>query len=50
MIPSKIRDQDNNATIILVASHGKEGVKALIISNETHKVLPHSKIPVMVDW
>jgi nucleotide-binding universal stress UspA family protein len=34
--------------LILMASHGRTGVKALVIGSETQKVLTHSKIPVLV--
>jgi nucleotide-binding universal stress UspA family protein len=31
-----------------MASHGRRGVAALLLGSETHKVLTHSKIPVLV--
>jgi nucleotide-binding universal stress UspA family protein len=34
--------------LIMMASHGRSGVKALLIGSETQKVLNHSKIPVLV--
>jgi nucleotide-binding universal stress UspA family protein len=34
--------------LILMASHGRRGVKALLLGSETQKVLTHSKIPVLV--
>lgn len=34
--------------VIFQASHGRRGIKALLLGSETHKVLTHSKIPVMV--
>jgi nucleotide-binding universal stress UspA family protein len=34
--------------LILMASHGRTGVKALVLGSETQKVLTHSKIPVLV--
>jgi len=34
--------------LIMMASHGWRGVKALLIGSETQKVLTHSKIPVLV--
>lgn len=34
--------------LILMASHGRRGVKALLLGSETHKVLVHSRIPVLV--
>ena len=34
--------------LIIMASHGRKGVGALLLGSETQKVLTHSKIPVMV--
>ena len=34
--------------LILMASHGRRGVSALVLGSETIKVLTHSKIPVLV--
>jgi nucleotide-binding universal stress UspA family protein len=34
--------------LILMASHGRKGVAGLVLGSETHKVLIHSKIPVLV--
>ena len=34
--------------LILMASHGKRGIQALLLGSETQKVLTHSKIPVLV--
>ena len=34
--------------LIMMASHGRRGVKAVLLSSETQKVLTHSKIPVLV--
>lgn len=34
--------------LIMMASHGRRGVKAILIGSETQKVLTHSKIPVLV--
>lgn len=34
--------------LIMMASHGRRGVKALLIGSETQKVLTHSKVPVLV--
>jgi nucleotide-binding universal stress UspA family protein len=33
---------------IVMASHGRRGVAALVLGSETTKVLTHSKIPVLV--
>lgn len=37
-----------NCDLILMASHGRHGVAALVLGSETHKVLTHSTIPVLV--
>ena len=34
--------------LIVVASHGRRGVSAVVLGSETVKVLTHSKIPVLV--
>ena len=34
--------------LILMASHGRRGVDAVLLGSETVKVLTHSKIPVLV--
>lgn len=34
--------------LIMMASHGRRGLQGLLIGSETHKVLTHSKIPVLV--
>jgi nucleotide-binding universal stress UspA family protein len=34
--------------LIMMASHGRRGFKAILIGSETQKVLTHSKIPVLV--
>lgn len=34
--------------LILMASHGRHGVKGLLLGSQTQKVLVHSKIPVLV--
>ena len=31
-----------------MASHGRRGMAALVFGSETHKVLTHSKLPVLV--
>jgi nucleotide-binding universal stress UspA family protein len=36
------------ADAIIMASHGRRGVSALLLGSETQKVLTHSKIPVIV--
>jgi nucleotide-binding universal stress UspA family protein len=34
--------------LIFMASHGRRGLSGLLLGSETHKVLIHSKIPVLV--
>lgn len=34
--------------LIFMASHGRRGLEGLVLGSETHKVLIHSKIPVLV--
>jgi nucleotide-binding universal stress UspA family protein len=34
--------------LIVMASHGRRGVTALLLGSETQKVLTHSKVPVLV--
>jgi len=34
--------------LIFMASHGRRGLSGLVLGSETHKVLIHSKIPVLV--
>ena len=38
----------NKCDLIVMASHGRRGVSALLLGSETTKVLTHSKIPVLV--
>ena len=40
--------QSVKADVIVMASHGRKGLAALLIGSETRKVLAHSKIPVLV--
>jgi nucleotide-binding universal stress UspA family protein len=37
-----------NCDLIMMASHGRKGFRALLLGSETQKVLTHSKIPVLV--
>ena len=34
--------------VVVMASHGRRGVSALLLGSETQKVLTHSKVPVLV--
>ena len=38
----------NGCDLIFMASHGHKGVGALLLGSETHKVLTHTTIPVLV--
>jgi nucleotide-binding universal stress UspA family protein len=38
----------HNADLIVMASHGRKGVKRLLLGSETQQVLTHSQIPVLV--
>ena len=38
----------NACDLIVMASHGRRGVSAVVLGSETVKVLTHSKIPVLV--
>ena len=34
--------------LIMMASHGRRGVRGLLLGSETHKVLTHTSLPVLV--
>lgn len=36
------------ADLIVMASHGRRGIKRLLLGSETHQVLTHSPLPVLV--
>ena len=40
--------ESKGCDLIVMASHGRRGVQALLVGSETQKVLTHSKIPVLV--
>jgi nucleotide-binding universal stress UspA family protein len=40
--------QLNHCDLIVMASHGRRGISALILGSETMKVLTHGTIPVLV--
>lgn len=40
--------EQQRADLIVMASHGRKGVSAIVLGSETVKVLTHSKIPVLV--
>jgi nucleotide-binding universal stress UspA family protein len=39
---------ESGCDLIFMASHGRRGVTALLLGSETHKVLTHTRIPVLV--
>jgi nucleotide-binding universal stress UspA family protein len=40
--------EDCGCDLIFMASHGRKGISGLLLGSETHKVLTHSKVPVLV--
>ena len=40
--------QAHGCDLIFMASHGRRGISGLLLGSETHKVLTHSRIPVLV--
>jgi nucleotide-binding universal stress UspA family protein len=40
--------RQKNCDLIVMASHGRAGLKGLLLGSETQKVLVHSSIPVLV--
>ena len=40
--------EKQNADLIIMASHGRKGIKRLLLGSETQHVLTHSKVPVLV--
>jgi nucleotide-binding universal stress UspA family protein len=40
--------QRSDCGLVVMASHGRRGVSALLLGSETQKVLTHSKIPVLI--
>ena len=38
----------HKADLIVMASHGRKGIKRLLLGSETQQVLTHSEIPVLV--
>ena len=39
---------DRHCDLVMMASHGHRGVGALLLASQTHKLLTHSAIPVLV--
>jgi nucleotide-binding universal stress UspA family protein len=40
--------QSRECDLIVMASHGRSGVSAIVLGSQTVKVLTHSKVPVLV--
>jgi len=40
--------EENGCDLIVMASHGRHGIAALVLGSETVKVLTHCKVPVLV--
>jgi len=40
--------ESRKSDLIVMASHGRAGIAAIVLGSETNKVLTHSKIPVLV--
>lgn len=40
--------EEKGCDLITMATHGRKGLKGMLIGSETQKVLTHSKIPVLV--
>lgn len=40
--------QDHGCDLIVMASHGRSGLTAMVLGSETSRVLAHSSIPVLV--
>ena len=40
--------KSQSCDLIVMASHGRRGVSALLLGSETQKVLTHSTLPVLV--
>lgn len=39
---------EQHCDLIVMASHGRRGLSGLLIGSETHKVLTHTKLPVLI--
>ena len=39
---------DKKCDLIVMASHGRRGLTAVVLGSETQKVLTHSTVPVLV--
>jgi nucleotide-binding universal stress UspA family protein len=49
-VPKAIIDtaKSKGCDLVVMASHGRHGISAVVLGSETVKVLTHSKIPVLV--
>jgi nucleotide-binding universal stress UspA family protein len=45
---AKARADANHCDLILMTSHGRKGLAAVLLGSETRKVLTHAKVPVLV--
>jgi Universal stress protein UspA and related nucleotide-binding proteins len=40
--------KERGCDLVVIASHGRRGMQALLLGSETQKLLTHSNIPVLV--
>jgi nucleotide-binding universal stress UspA family protein len=40
--------KEKGCDLIVMASHGRRGISALLIGSETHKVVTHTNVPVLI--
>jgi nucleotide-binding universal stress UspA family protein len=40
--------KEKGCDVIVMASHGRGGISALLIGSETHEVVTHTNIPVLI--
>lgn len=40
--------ENKGCDLIVMASHGRRGIQGVLLGSETHKVLTHTKTPVLV--
>jgi nucleotide-binding universal stress UspA family protein len=40
--------RERGCDLVFMASHGRRGLKGILLGSETHKVLVHSQVPVLV--
>jgi nucleotide-binding universal stress UspA family protein len=39
---------NNKCDLIVMATHGRHGIRGVLLGSETQRVVTHSKIPVLV--